>query len=117
MCQLSSTIRRMTTIGSSVLGELNGWRPVSSTYASTPRPHLQRGAGEQIQARGIRIWHMHDTRLLSDTAADACSVVARSSGPRSLGTTQHPAQGGTRCGCEGRAPVRWEDWVQQRLLY
>lgn len=41
MCQLSSTMRRITTIGSSVLGELNGCRPVSSTYISTPSPHLR----------------------------------------------------------------------------
>lgn len=41
MCQVSSTMRRMTTMGSSVLGLLKGWRPVSSTYANTPSPHLQ----------------------------------------------------------------------------
>ena len=40
-----SSQERLRTMGSSVLGLLKGCRPVSSTYISTPRPHLRSGGG------------------------------------------------------------------------
>ena len=39
MTKPSSTILRMTTMASSVFGELNGCLPVSKTYKRTPSPH------------------------------------------------------------------------------
>ena len=63
-------MRRMTTMGSSVLGDENGCRPVSSTYNSTPNPHLQMSARFYLQEHLMRRLMLS---LLGDVEAGSVS--------------------------------------------
>lgn len=92
-------MRRMTTMGSSVLGLLNGWRPVSSTYVSTPKPHL-RGAMAEARLPGARAegWAAEAESAAMQARATAGSFHrARAS---NLGRRRGPAWG-----CCFKAPV------------